>query len=160
MNPVRDLRQRTPRHTAAALAAAALLAPTLGACAALGATSGTESCVDWVSFDTAADREAAATLVVDATVLRRDGTRPMLGTDAHVWEVEVTDVVHGDATPGDRLAVASTPQTCSDGTYPDGDPLDVDHAVRLYLADGDHAVPGTAEGWSLITPFDGVGAAG
>lgn len=121
-----------------------------------------ETCVSWVDLADEQDRVEASGLVVDADVLGRDGTRGMLGVDAHVWEVEVVDVVQdlaGTASAGDRLAVASTPQTCGGGDlYPDGDPLDVDGTVRLYLTD-DHQLPVEGEGWSLITPFDGVAPA-
>lgn len=145
------------RRAARALAVLAL-APALAACQPAAG----ETCVSWADLPDDAARADAARLVVDVDVLGRDGTRGMLGTDAHVWEVEVTDVVQAGAATvrtGDRLAVASTPQTCTgDDASPDGDPLDVDGPVRLYLTD-DHQLPHEGEGWSLITPFDGVAPA-
>lgn len=134
----------------APVAAAALL---LALAACTGCAASAHTCVDCAPFPDEAARTEAAELVVDATVRERAGTRAMLGTEAPVWEVEVVAVVAGDAAPGDRLRVAVTPVTCSaDGG---GDPLDVDHAVRLWLERGD-PVDGSGDGWRTLTPYDGV----
>ena len=98
--------------------------------------------------------------MVDATVVEQDGTRSMFGAEANVWSIEVGSVVKGDAEPGERLQVVSTPPTCSGETYPEGDPLDVEGEVRLYLKDAaSFQLPGSGDGWALITPLDGVGEA-
>lgn len=71
---------------------------------------------------------------------------------------EAADVV---IEAGERLDVASTPRTCEgDRIYPDGDPLDTDGSLRLYLVDSDFAIEGTETGLALITPFDGAAPAG
>ncbi|MBD5785621.1 hypothetical protein IF650_05460 [Cellulosimicrobium terreum] len=150
-----------PRARAALpLLALPLALPALASCAAVAGAPQAESCVSWADLATDAEREEASTLVIDARVVGQDRDRTMLGTTAHAWVVEVVDVVQGDADPGGLLSVASTPTTCTgEDVYPAGDPLDVDETVRLYLTDAP-ALPDTAEGWSLITPFDGVGQAG
>ncbi|MFF2620361.1 hypothetical protein [Oerskovia jenensis] len=151
-------RRRSPRSVVAPLVvvgAAGVLSAVLTACVP-GSVS--ETCVDWVSFPDDAARTDQADLVVDATVIERAGTRSMFGDEANVWSVEVGSVAKGDAEPGGRLEVVSTPPTCSGGaTYPEGDPLDVEGEVRLYLKDAEaFQLPGSGEGWALITPFDGV----
>lgn len=135
-------------------AAAALTA--LAACGASAAGGAVHTCVSWADLSSEQARHDAAELVVDATVGDRHGNRTMFGADAHVWEVEVHAVAKGDAEPGEHLLVASTPETCSQSTYPDGDPLENAGTVRLYLNDS-HGIPQEGRGWSLITPFDGVG---
>lgn len=141
---------RAGRRRGALRAAPVALVLVVAACTG---PAGAQTCVDWVPYPDEAARTQAAALVVDATVHERAGTRPMLGTDAPVWEVEVVAVVAGDAAPGDRLHVAATPVTCTPD--PPSDPLDVDHPVRLWLDRGDPA-DGTGEGWRLLTPYDGV----
>lgn len=119
-----------------------------------------ETCVSWASFPDDASRTEQADLVVDATVVEQDGTRSMFGAEANVWSIDVGSVVKGDAEPGERLQVVSTPPTCSGETYPEGDPLDVEGEVRLYLKDAaSFQLPGSGDGWALITPLDGVGEA-
>ena len=84
----------------------------------------------------------------------------MFGTRASVWDVEVVAVVKGELGASDVVQVASTPQTCSGETYPDGDPLgELDGVARLYLHDSDFAIPGTEAGLALINPFQGIGDA-
>ncbi len=140
-----------------------LLGPSVVAAAALvGACVPTEtpqSCISWVSYEDDAARAESADVVVDAVVHGRAGSRPMFGVEAAVWEVETTAVLKGDIEPGEWVEVASTPVTCTpDGTYPRGDPLDVDGPVRLFLHDGEFAVEATESGLALITPSDGVGS--
>lgn len=115
-----------------------------------------QTCVSWMSYPDDAARARTAHVVVDATVAGKVGERRMFGARATVWSVEVAAVHKGGVEPGERLAVASTPRTCSGGPYPDGDPLAATGQVRLYLRDTDFAVPDTEAGWALITPFDGV----
>lgn len=115
------------------------------------------SCISWADVSDEDGKAASAELVVDAAVLERLGERQMFGIQAAVWDVEVTSVIKGDVTVGARLQVASTPPTCSGGTYPDGDPLDTGEPLRLYLRNTDFGVPATDAGLALITPFDGTG---
>ncbi|MEE6272269.1 hypothetical protein V2J56_02775 [Georgenia sp. MJ206] len=115
-----------------------------------------ETCVSWAEFPDARARSDASTIVVEAIAHERVGERSMFGAQASVWDVEVTAARKGDVEVGDRLEVASTPVTCSAATYPEGDPLDTDVGLVLYLDDTDFAVEGTERGLALITPLDGV----
>ncbi|RXR25822.1 hypothetical protein EQW78_11465 [Oerskovia turbata] len=152
-------RRRSPRTVVAppvVVAAAGVLTVLLAACVA---GTGSETCVSWASFADDAARTEQADLVVDATVVEQAGTRSMFGAEANVWSVDVGSVAKGDAEPGERLEVVSTPPTCSSATYPEGDPLDADGEVRLYLKDAESFhLPGSGDGWALITPLDGVGS--
>lgn len=151
----------TTSITTTRLRAAAALAAVLGV-TVLGGCTTSETCVDWVSYDDDEARAADSDLVADVRVVERDGTEQMFGSEANAWTVEVEDVLSplGDAEirDGDRLRVVATPVTCSEESYPDGDPLDVDGVVRVYLTDADASgTDGIADGsWSLITPYDGV----
>lgn len=141
---------------------AATVAAVLGV-TVLGGCTTTETCVDWVAYDDDEARIADADLVADVRVVERDGTEEMFGYEANAWTVEVDDVVSplddADIRTGDRLRVVATPVTCSDASYPDGDPLDVDGDVRVYLTNAEASgAEGLSDGsWSLITPYDGVG---
>lgn len=141
------------RRRATLLTLAALVgALGLGGCA----SSGSESCISWAPFDDEHTRSEAADVVIDAVVHDRVAEREMFGIRATVWSVEVTAALKGEVGAGDRLEVASTPVTCADETYPDGDPLDTDGLVRLFLTDSDFGIDATDSGLALITPFDGV----
>lgn len=66
-------------------------------------------------------------------------------------EVEVEEVLMGDLAPG-TVRVASTHTTCTAaGTYPDGDALERDGDVIVFLRE-----PDGGDVWSLITPLDTV----
>lgn len=110
-----------------------------------------ELCISWmdVSDPQVAYDEA------DAVVLGRSSatgtTAPMHGIQATVHEVEVEQVYKGDLTPG-TVRVASTPTSCTaKGGYPDGDPLETEGEVIVFLR-----TPGSGDVWSLITPSDAV----
>ncbi len=138
----------------AGLGVASVLVLLVTACT--GPLGGPTSCVDWASFPDDESRTAASEVVVVGQVHGPSGERSMFGTRAAVWDVEVIEVVKGEVRAGDHLDVASTPHTCTTSLYPDGDPLDTDEPVRLYLSDTDFAVDGTERGLALITPMDGV----
>jgi hypothetical protein len=115
------------------------------------------SCASWVDYANEEARIADSDLVVDVTVIGRDGTEPMFGADANAWVAEVREVVAGDADTvrdGDAIRLVSTPDTCAaGGLYAGGDPLDVDEEVRVYLRESE-----TSDvSWETITPFDGLG---
>lgn len=74
----------------------------------------------------------------------------MFGLDAAVHNVDVLRVLKGDLA--DTEAVASIPETCTDGApYPNGDPLDAEEDLLLFLTKQDGDTP-----WSTVTPFDGA----
>lgn len=74
----------------------------------------------------------------------------MFGLDAAVHDVEVLQVLKGDVES--PAAVASAPETCTTGVpYPNGDPLDAEEDLLLFLTKQDGESP-----WSTVTPFDGA----
>jgi hypothetical protein len=141
-----------------------------------GTSTGTsEACVDWVHFRTPDEAAADAGVVLRGSVVERDGTAPMFGAEANRWLFDVEKVLarpepsggvepppEVEVSPGDRIAVVSTPETCSaGGPYPDGDPLDPatgpggpGGSVIVLLSDGDGQ--GGEGDLHLITPFQGV----
>lgn len=143
---------RLPRRAGAMVLLAATLS-TAG-CTAFGERG---TCVSWMPFTTPAEALDYAELAVTVRVLARDGTAHLYDTDAHVWEV-TTDgraAVRGDA-PSETLRVISTPVTCEEGgTYPEGDPLDTDDTLVLFLT-RDQA----GDDWRTLTPRQGSLPAG
>ncbi|MFC8797389.1 hypothetical protein ACFT2C_06630 [Promicromonospora sp. NPDC057138] len=134
------------------------------------------ACVDWVFFETPAEAASDAGAVVRGTVVEQDGTAQMYGVDAHRWLVTVEEVLERpdppsgrpqtqpelEVAPGERIAVVSTPETCSGDAYPEGDPLDPPSGVGgadgsvIVLLSAASGEEGAADDYSLITPFQGV----
>lgn len=142
------------------------------------------ACVDWVFFETPAEAASDAGAVLRGTVVEQDGTAQMYGVESNRWLVTVEEVLERpdppsgrpqtqpvlEVSPGERIAVVSTPETCSEEAYPGGDPLDpasglggTDGSVIILLsaASGDGSGDGSAEaddvdGFHLITPYQGV----
>jgi hypothetical protein len=172
-------RARRVARVSAALVVAALSGALTGCGAADPPTAnggaGGEACVDWVHFRTPDEAASDAGVVLRGSVVERDGSVPMFGVEANRWLFDVAEVLERpeprdgvepppevEVTPGERIAVVSTPETCSaGGPYPDGDPLDpatgpgdADVSVIVLLSDGDGQ--GGAGDLHLITPFQGV----
>lgn len=180
---------RPSRHgrvasASAALAAAAALSGWLTGCAAVGSTTAGsttttdtsgEACVDWVTFESPDEAAADAGVVLRGSVVEQEGTARIFGVEAHRWLLDVEEVLDRpeprggveppsevEVAPGERIAVVSTPETCSGGDlYPGGDPLDpatglgaADGSVIVLLSEGD-GQGGEGE-LHLITPFQGV----
>lgn len=115
-----------------------------------------QSCVSWAEFETPQGAFDDATLVVSGTVAPAHGTRDVFGHRAAVHELRVAQVLKGEFDGGGTIEVAATPVTCTgDEIYPDGDPLDVDGDVVLFLTDVE-----SAGKWRLLSPFHGVLARG
>lgn len=142
------------------------------------------ACVDWVFFETPAEAASDAGAVLRGTVVAQDGTAQMYGVESNRWLVTVEEVLERpdppsgrpqtqpelDVSPGERIAVVSTPETCSGEAYLEGDPLDpasglagADGSVIILLsaASGDGSGDGSAEQddvdyFHLITPHQGV----
>ena len=142
------------------------------------------ACVDWVFFETPAEAASDAGAVLRGTVVEEDGTAPMYGVESNRWLVTVEEVLERpdppagrpqtqpelEVSPGERIAVVSTPETCSGEAYPGGDPLDpasghggADGSVIILLsaASGDGSGDGSGEegdldDFHLITPYQGV----
>ena len=142
-----DVGDRRTRRTVLGAVVAAALVVAVSSCSSQSTAA---SCADWVDFTGAQEMSDAADIVITSESVTRDGTEVLLGVDAHAYEVVVETVEQGDATPGETIRVISTPDTCGPSSpYADGDPLDVDRPVRLYLGPA-------GPGWSTLTPFDGV----
>lgn len=132
---------------AVAVGGAAILL--LSGCSSNEMTVGT--CVSWADVSDPQDAFDSAEVVVVGTAEPSAKTASLYGVDAAVHTVNVTDVISGGLEPG-SIEVVSTPVTCTgDEVYPDGDPLDVDGEVIVFLGQGD--IEGT---WSLTGPRDTV----
>jgi hypothetical protein len=135
------------------------------------------ACVDWVFFETPREAAADAGAVLRGTVVEQDGTEQVFGVDSNRWVFDVEEVLERPDPPrggfepppelevsaGERIAVVSTPETCSgDNLYPEGDPLDpatgrgdADGTVIVLLSGADDVEEGSASP-RLITPYQGV----
>lgn len=110
-----------------------------------------EMCVTWVSFDPPQAAFDEATAVVIGEPAATGTTVEMFGVAATVHEVAVGEVLKGEIPDAGTIRVASTPMTCTGGSvYPDGDPLDVEGEVIVFLHGPEDGV------WHTLTPFDGV----
>lgn len=142
------------------------------------------ACVDWVFFETPAEAASDAGAVLRGTVVEQDGTAQMYGVESNRWLVDVEEVLERPDPPsgrpqtqpelevsaGERIAVVSTPETCSGEAYVGGDPLDPASGlagaegsviILLSAALGDGFGDGSAEqgdvdNFHLITPHQGV----
>lgn len=138
-----------------ALAQAGLLVSVLGSGCSLVPSGGpvpsggSETCVDWVRFETPQDQYDNASVVLIGKSVSRAGETSIYGYKATTHLVEVEQVLKGD--PGDgNLRISSMPPTCTAGeTYPDGDPLDPNQRVIIFA---------TKQGgdWFTMTPAQGV----
>ncbi len=111
--------------------------------------STTETCVDWIRFETAQEQFRQATLVVIGTPQGTESETRIYGYTAHIHLVEVEDVLKGDPGPG-PLRIASMPVTCTGGvSYPEGDPLDGRRRMLIYATEQDGY-------WFTVTPAQGA----
>lgn len=109
-----------------------------------------ETCVSWADLsDPQVAFDEADAVIIGRSSASTEVTN-MFGLDAAVHNVDVLQVLKGDLA--DTEAVASTPETCTDGApYPNGDPLDAEEDLILFLTKQDGDTP-----WSTMTPFDGA----
>lgn len=140
---------RGARRPATIVPAVALALAGLGACSPVEQA---ETCVSWVEFATPADAVRDAEYVVTAQVQGRAGRalrrrrRGLVGAD------DGPAGHRGEAVGHEDLRVISTPFTCTGGeNYPDGDPLDTDDPVILFLTRDE-----AGEHWRTITPMQGA----
>ena len=94
-------------------------------------------------------KEATTDVVVSSSV-RADGSEVMLGVDATAYDVRVAEVEKGSVAPGTEIRVISTPDSCGATFYPEGDQLDREGPLRLYLIEDDDGA------FLTLSPFDGV----
>ncbi|WP_157602708.1 hypothetical protein [Promicromonospora kroppenstedtii] len=134
------------------------------------------ACVDWVRFVDPAEAASAAGAVLLGNVVERDGTADLYGVEAHRWLFDVEEVLERPdseipgweppeelaISPGERISVVSTPETCGgrDSAYPAGDPLDPATApgpvIVLLSGSTEDGSSDSEVGFQLITPFQGV----
>ncbi|MET3172518.1 UNVERIFIED_ORG: hypothetical protein ABIB52_000342 [Arthrobacter sp. UYCu721] len=109
----------------------------------------TQTCVDWVRFETPQEQYDKAGVVLIGKSVSHAGETSIYGSKATTHLVEVEQVLKGE--PGDgNLRISSMPPTCTGGeSYPDGDPLDTDQRVIIFA---------TKQGgdWFTMTPAQGV----
>jgi hypothetical protein len=139
------LKMRRPMGTVLA----GLLVGVLAAGCSLLPGTQTESCVDWVHFETPEQQFQEAGLVLIGNPVAKDGETSIYGYTAQVHRVDVEAVLKGEPGPG-PLRVASMPLTCTGGvSYPEGDPLDANRRMLMYASrqNGD---------WFTMTPAQGA----
>jgi len=107
----------------------------------------TDTCVDWVSFETMQQRFDHAGAVVVGKPLKRDGDVRIYGYQANVHLVEVEQVLKG-SLGRDAVRIASMPVTCGE-SYPDGDPLESGGRQLYFLAQQNGQ-------WFTMTPAQGA----
>ncbi|WP_127473395.1 hypothetical protein [Microbacterium sulfonylureivorans] len=143
------------RRTVRLGAALLLFAACLSGCSVLPMQ--TMTCVDWVWFETPRDAAEDSDAVVIGQVVGSTGTVDRYGHASHVWTVEVSEWVEGSGA--DTIEVVSQPRTCETGSpYPDGDPLDTEAEVMLFLRQQDDASAETVTGLQGVIPAPDAGA--
>lgn len=134
----------------------ALLACVLTTGCALFSGPRTETCVDWVHFETPQKLFDDAALVVVGKPVGKDGTASIYGYTAQIHLVEVETVLKGQPGPG-PLLIASTPATCTGGnSYPQGDPLDSRRMVHAHTGTRSRTFPGGCR--AAFPPFVTAGS--
>lgn len=109
--------------------------------------SRTDTCVDWVRFETMQQRFDHAGAVLVGTPVKRDGEVRIYAYQANVHVVEVEQVLKGSLGEG-PVRVASMPVTCG-ASYPDGDPLDAGGRQLFFLTQQNGE-------WFTMTPDQGA----
>lgn len=109
--------------------------------------SRTDTCVDWVRFETMQQRFDHAGAVLVGTAVKRDGEVRIYAYQANVHVVEVEQVLKGSLSEG-SVRIASMPVTCG-ASYPDGDPLDAGGRQLFFLTQQN-------DGWFTMTPDQGA----
>ncbi|GAA5195657.1 hypothetical protein GCM10025773_01970 [Microbacterium jejuense] len=125
----------------------------LTGCGAFGLGVRSQTCVDWVSFDSPADAVEEADAVVAGRLVGQSGSATLYGEAAPIWTIDVDKWIKGDGD--DQLRVVSTPATCE--ASPPPDPFlaveDEDRVIVILHDDPD-------VGWRSITPWQGIVVAG
>ena len=128
---------------------ALVLVAVLGSGCDIIPTSGTETCVDWVRFDSPQDQYDKAAAVLVGRSVGEDGKTVIYGYQATGHLIQVEQVLKGNPGTG-NVRILSMPQTCTGGkSYPNGDPLQTSDRVIIFA---------TQQGrdWVTMTPEQGV----
>lgn len=111
--------------------------------------STTETCVDWVHFETPQEQFDNAAMVLIGKPAGRDGETSAYGYKAQTHLVNVEKILKGDPGVG-PVRISSMPQTCGNGeSYPHGDPLDSSRRMIIFAAK-------QGGEWFTMTPAQGV----
>lgn len=94
-------------------------------------------------------QEASTDVVVSSSV-RTSGTEVMLGVHATAYDIRVAEVEKASVAPGTTIRVIATPDSCGATFYPEGDQIDGEGPLRLYLIEDDDGT------FHTLSPFDGV----
>lgn len=109
----------------------------------------TETCVDWVHFETPQKQFDNAAMVLIGMPAGKDGETSAYGYKAQTHLVDVEKILKGNPGAG-PVRISSMPQTCGNGdSYPNGDPLDTSRRMIIFT---------TNQGgeWFTMTPTQGV----
>jgi hypothetical protein len=130
-------------------AQALALVAVLGSGCEIIPSSGTETCVEWVRFESPQDQYDKAAAVLIGRSVSEDGKTAIYGYQATGHLIQVDEVLKGSPGTG-NVRILSMPQTCTGGkSYPDGDPLQTSERVIIFA---------TQQGrdWVTMTPEQGV----
>ena len=106
----------------------------------------TQSCIDWVFFDTPADAVDEANAVVRGHIVDQAGTTSYMDIPVTTWNVEVEEWLTGEGEA--EIVVTSLPRSCGDTT----------DAMAEAQSDGDLILflRERPSGWEIITPWQGM----
>ncbi|MFC0682282.1 hypothetical protein ACFFGH_31010 [Lysobacter korlensis] len=135
----------TPRRTYRAWALAGTLVFSSGALT--GCMSG--GCPGWHDYSDPEERFRDSALVVVGTAAPAGWWAELFADDA-VYDITVERVVKGDVGEDDVVRVESISDHCAAVPFPDGDPLDTDDLVLVFLMEKQDG------GLRTLTPFDAV----
>lgn len=131
--------------------AASVAIPLFGVLLPLTACAGnpfvqTQSCIDWVYFESPSDAIDDATAVARGHVVDRAGSTTYLDLPATTWNVEVDEWLKGSGDA--EIVVTSLPRSCGDtgDAMAEAQPED---DVILFLRE-------RPSGWETITPWQGT----
>lgn len=134
----------SPKAGVAAAATALLALLPLAGCSGSPFTT-SQSCIDWVWFETPADAAAEADAVALGRIVEQAGSTRYLDIPATTWTVDVDSWLLGDGDA--EIEVTSLPRSCGDT----GDVMAErqGETVVLFLRDD-------PAGWQTVTPLQGV----
>jgi hypothetical protein len=115
--------------------------------AALAGCSTSETCVDWVHYDTTAAMAKESRLIVTGRITGEVASTTLYGARAPIYRVKVDRVIKG-VHDGKTLEVISTPETCGD-TVTDQMKVSGKRTFELFLFKDN-------ERWRTITAYQGV----
>jgi hypothetical protein len=143
---------RRARPTTLIVAGAIVLTAALAGCSALpfAPFGTTQECVSWVDLDSQQMMADSAQVIVVGRVIEQVGEADLLGGIARVYRFAV-DESSDDTLVGTDIEIASRSDGCSTDPYGQGDPLDTDERIAVFLSSDEQW-----SGLATLTPFDGI----